>query len=73
MVIDGNEFNGGVLDVWFALGSYSDDNIVSNNVHKGATLSEYAIYAQDYRTDAPVITGNTIHNAKEPIYRERYK
>ena len=68
MVIDGNEFNGGVLDVWFALGSYSDDNIVSNNVHKGATLSEYAIYAQDQRTVGPVITGNTIYNAKEPIY-----
>ncbi|MCS5537354.1 MAG: hypothetical protein NZ770_04555, partial [Candidatus Poseidoniaceae archaeon] len=68
MLIDGNEFNGGVLDVWFALGSYSDDNIVSNNVAKGATLTEYSIYAQDQNTVSPVITGNTIYNAKEPIY-----
>jgi flagellin-like protein len=68
MLIEGNTFDGGVLDVWFALGSYSDDNVVRNNTHMGATQTEYAIYAQDRNTVRPVIEGNTIYNAKEPIY-----
>ena len=67
-VIEGNEFNNGVLDVWFALGCYCDDNIVRDNVAQGATLSEYSIYAQDANTVSPVITGNTISSSKEPIY-----
>ncbi|MBT6440709.1 MAG: hypothetical protein HOK72_13460, partial [Flavobacteriales bacterium] len=68
MVIEGNVFDGGVIDVWWALGSYSDDNIVRDNVHMGASQSEYAIYAQDRRTVRPVIENNTIYNSKEPIY-----
>jgi len=68
MTIEGNTFDGGVLDVWFALGSYSDDNVVKDNIHKGSTQSEYAIYAQDRNTLRPVIENNTIYNAKEPIY-----
>jgi len=68
MTIEDNSFDGGVLDVWFALGSYSDDNVVRNNIHTGATQTEYAIYAQDRNTVRPVIEGNTIYNSKEPIY-----
>lgn len=68
MTIEGNTFDGGVLDVWFALGSYSDDNVVKDNIHTGATQTEYAIYAQDRNTVRPVIEGNTIYNSKEPIY-----
>ena len=68
MLIEDNEFNGGVIDIWFALSSYTDDTIIRGNTHTGPGISNYAVYAQDQQTTGTLIEGNTIDNSEEPIY-----